>query len=43
MIKKKDILESIKRHCIECMGYEELEVEKCMSKECNLYAYRLGR
>jgi len=29
--------------CLECMGYQSAEVNRCTSHACPLYAYRTGR
>jgi len=36
-------LQSIKAHCIECMGGVRSEVVLCTSPNCNLYPYRFGK
>ncbi len=35
-------LKAIKKHCLECSGYEKKEVRECMIKDCVLFLYRLG-
>ena len=34
---------AIRNHCIECMGYQTAEVQKCTTPECWLFPYRMGR
>jgi len=36
-------LAAIRAFCIECMGYQRAEVEKCTAPECPLYQWRFGR
>lgn len=33
---------AIRKHCIECMGFQARHVSGCTSKHCPLYPYRLG-
>lgn len=35
-------LKAIKKHCLECSGYEKKEVRGCKIIDCVLYPYRLG-
>lgn len=35
-------LKAIKKHCLECSGYEKKEVRECKITECVLFPYRLG-
>jgi hypothetical protein len=35
-------LKAIKKHCLECSGYEKKAVRECMIKDCVLFPYRLG-
>jgi hypothetical protein len=34
---------SIRNHCVECMGWNVAEVERCTSPDCWLYPHRLGK
>ncbi len=36
-------LKAIKKHCLECSGYEKKEVWECKITDCVLFNYRLGR
>ncbi|MCL4354648.1 hypothetical protein M1349_04250 [Patescibacteria group bacterium] len=36
-------LKAIKKHCLECSGYEKKEVRECKISDCVLFDYRLGR
>jgi hypothetical protein len=36
-------LKAIKKHCLECSGYEKKQVRECMIKDCVLYEYRQGK
>ncbi len=36
-------LRAIKKHCLECSGYEKKEVRECKMTDCVLFEYRLGR
>lgn len=35
-------LRAIKKHCLECSGYEKKHVRECEIKDCVLYSYRQG-
>jgi hypothetical protein len=35
-------LKAIKKHCLECSGYEKKEVRECKITDCVLFTYRLG-
>ena len=35
-------LKAIKKHCLECSGYEKKQVRECVIKDCVLFPYRLG-
>ncbi len=35
-------LRAIKKHCLECSGYEKKEVRECKITDCVLFEYRLG-
>lgn len=39
---KQTPLKSIKKHCLECSGYEKKQVRECVIKDCVLYKYRQG-
>jgi len=34
---------SIRKHCLECVGYSAQEVLACQSPACWLFPYRLGK
>jgi hypothetical protein len=36
-------LKAIKKHCLECSGYEKKQVRECTIKNCVLYDYRQGK
>jgi hypothetical protein len=36
-------LRAIKKHCLECSGYEKKQVRECAIKDCVLYEYRQGK
>ena len=36
-------LKAIKKHCLECSGYEKKQVRECVVKDCVLYEYRQGK
>ena len=36
-------LKAIKKHCLECSGYEKKQVRECVIKDCVLYSYRQGK
>lgn len=36
-------LKAIKKHCLECSGYEKKQVRECAIKDCVLYEYRQGK
>ncbi len=36
-------LRAIKKHCLECSGYEKKQVRECVIKDCVLFAYRQGK
>lgn len=36
-------IKSIRKHCIECMGGQVLEVRECTAPECWLYPHRMGK
>ena len=35
-------LKAIKKHCLECSGYEKKQVRECAIKDCVLFNYRMG-
>jgi hypothetical protein len=35
-------LKAIKKHCLECSGFEKKQVRECVIKDCILYEYRRG-
>ena len=35
-------LKAIKKHCLECSGYEKKQVRECAIKDCVLFPFRLG-
>lgn len=35
--------QAIREFCIECMGYEVREVNKCPAEPCPLWPYRKGK
>ncbi len=36
-------LKAIKKHCLECSGYEKKQVRECVIKDCVLYDFRKGK
>ncbi|MFA7422037.1 MAG: hypothetical protein WCZ90_20300 [Melioribacteraceae bacterium] len=40
---KQTPLRAIKKHCLECSGYEKKQVRECVIKDCVLYEYRQGK
>jgi hypothetical protein len=36
-------LKAIKKHCLECSGYEKKQARECVIKDCVLYEYRQGK
>ena len=40
-IGKKSRKAAIRSFCIECVGYQEVEVKLCTDTTCPLYKYRL--
>lgn len=36
-------LRAIKKHCLECSGYEKKQVRECAIKDCVLFNYRQGK
>ncbi|WP_319506031.1 hypothetical protein [uncultured Methanolobus sp.] len=43
MTTKKTILQTIRKHCLECVCGSIKEVEQCTSENCALYPYRFGK
>ncbi|TGC11578.1 hypothetical protein [Methanolobus halotolerans] len=43
MTTKKTILQTIRKHCLECVCGSPKEVELCTSEDCALYPYRSGK
>jgi len=35
-------LKAIKKHCLECSGFEKKQVRECVIKDCVLFIYRQG-
>jgi len=35
-------LKAIRKHCMECSGYEKKQVRDCVIKDCVLYLYGKG-
>lgn len=44
MLSNKGItpLKAIKKHCLECSGYEKKQVRECVIKDCVLFPFRQG-
>jgi len=36
-------MQSIRNQCLECMGYNHAEIQRCTSLECWLYPWRFGK
>lgn len=36
-------LKAIKKHCLECSGFEKKQVRECVIRDCDLYVYRQGK
>ena len=36
-------VKAIRKHCIDCSGYNLAEVSRCEQDDCPLYPYRMGR
>jgi hypothetical protein len=43
MTTKNQLLKVIRKQCVECMGGQEREAEKCVAPRCGLFPYRSGR
>ena len=37
------VLKAVKKHCIECSGYQRDEVKHCTVTKCYLWPFRLGK
>ena len=35
-------LKAIKKHCLECSGYEKKQVRECVITDCPLFPFRAG-
>lgn len=35
-------LKAIKKHCLDCSGYEKRQVRECVIKNCPLFPFRAG-
>lgn len=33
---------AVRNHCLECVGYQSVEVERCTAMACWLYPWRFG-
>ena len=40
---KKPVLNAIRAKCFDCVGNSYTEVRKCVSVNCSLWVYRLGK
>jgi hypothetical protein len=40
---KADILQAIRRKCLDCSCFQPSEVRECPVSTCDLWLYRLGR
>lgn len=40
---KSDLLRIIRNHCMHCTGGQAKEVRLCESKDCLLWAFRMGK
>ena len=43
MTTKADILQAIRRKCLDCSCFQPSEVRECPLSTCDLWPYRLGR
>ena len=43
MTTKADILQAIRRKCLDCSCFQPSEVRECPVSTCDLWPYRLGR
>ena len=39
-LKGKSVTVAVKVHCLECVGWDKEEVQKCTSPACPLFLYR---
>ena len=37
------IMKVIRSKCLDCVGYSEAEVRKCVATDCALWPYRMGK
>lgn len=35
--------DAIRRHCLDCMGFQRTEVENCQDEKCPLWRFRTGK
>jgi hypothetical protein len=42
MTTKNQLLKVIRKQCVECMGGQVGEIEKCTAPKCSLFSYRSG-
>ena len=43
MTTKADILQAIRRKCLDCSCFQPSEVRECLLSTCDLWPFRLGR
>ena len=43
MTTKGELLRTIRKNCIECMGNQPSLVEGCTAPNCELFEYRMGK
>jgi hypothetical protein len=43
MTTKSELLKVIRNKCVECMGFQEREIEKCTAPNCCHFPYRMGK
>ena len=43
MTTKADILQAIRRKCLDCSCFQPAEVRECPVSTCDLWPFRLGR
>ena len=43
MTTKAEILQAIRRKCLDCSCFQPSEVRECPVSTCDLWPYRLGR
>jgi hypothetical protein len=39
----KNPISAIRAHCVECMGGQVHEVQRCTAPQCSLYPFRMGK